>query len=68
MKEKEIKKIVKEGYKKIAQGECSCNCGCGVSNEKNSKDIGYSDKEIKNVPEANLGLGCGNPVALSKIK
>ena len=68
MKEHEIKKVVKEGYTNIAKGGCSCSCGCGVSNEKISKDIGYSDKEIKNVPEANLGLGCGNPVALSKIK
>jgi len=68
MKEQEIKKAVKEGYKKIARGGGSRSCGCGVSNEKISKDIGYSDKEIKNVPEANLGLGCGNPVALSKIK
>jgi SAM-dependent methyltransferase len=63
-----IKKIVKEGYTNIAKGGCSCNCGCGVSNKEISKSIGYSDKEINNVPEANLGLGCGNPLALSKIK
>jgi len=68
MKEQEIKKIVKEGYTKIAKGGCSCNCGCGVSNEEISKDIGYSNKEINNVPEANLGLGCGNPTALGTIK
>lgn len=65
---KQIKNIVREGYKKIATGGCSCNCGCGVSNEKISKEIGYSTKEINNVPEANLGLGCGNPTALGTIK
>lgn len=68
MKDQEIKKSVKEGYTKIAKGGCSCNCGCGVSNEEISKDIGYSNEEINNVPEANLGLGCGNPTALGTIK
>jgi ArsR family transcriptional regulator len=65
---KDIKQIVKEGYEKIAKGRCSCNCGCGISNEKISKEIGYSNEEINNVPEANLGLGCGNPTALGIIK
>jgi len=67
-KKEEVKKIVREGYKEIAKGGNLCSCGCGVSNEKISKEIGYSEKEINNVPEANLGLGCGNPVALSRIK
>ena len=35
---------------------------------KISKSIGYSDEEINTVPEANLGLGCGNPTALGEIK
>jgi len=67
-KKQEIKKIVKEGYKEIAKGGTLCNCGCGVSKEEVSKEIGYSDEEINLVPEANLGLGCGNPVALSKMQ
>ncbi len=68
MNNQEIKSIVKEDYGKIAKGGCSCNCGCGISNEQISKDIGYSNEEINNVPEANLGLGCGNPTALGQIK
>jgi arsenite methyltransferase len=33
------------------------------------KKIGYSEEELKNVPEdANLGIGCGNPTALAAIK
>jgi len=33
------------------------------------KRIGYSDKELRAVPEgANLGLGCGNPLALASIR
>lgn len=63
----EIKKIIKEGYKKIAVEDSDCGCGC-----KNSKDIskslGYSEEDIMIGKGANLGLGCGNPVALSRIK
>lgn len=33
------------------------------------KKIGYSEEELKNVPDdANLGIGCGNPTALASIK
>lgn len=32
------------------------------------KKIGYSEEELKNVPEdSNLGIGCGNPTALASI-
>ncbi len=63
-----IKKVIREDYAKIAKKGISCNCGCGLSNSEISKDIGYSDDEINNVPEANLGLGCGNPTAFTDIK
>jgi ubiquinone/menaquinone biosynthesis C-methylase UbiE len=34
-----------------------------------SSKIGYSEEEIKGVPEgSNLGLGCGNPVALASLR
>ena len=66
MEEREVKKTVKDTYSKIAASGCSC---CEKSNaERISKSIGYSDKEISAVPEANLGLGCGNPTALAKLK
>lgn len=69
-----IKKIVKEGYAKIATQNTSCCPGgscCGSANSAKdiSKTIGYSDKEINTVPDgANLGLGCGNPVAIASLK
>jgi len=66
MKDNQIKDIVKADYGRIANGGCSCNCGCGVSNEEVSKDIGYSNEELKT--PGNLGLGCGNPTALGIIK
>jgi len=65
MEEKEIKQIVKENYSKIASSK-RCSCSCAEANQI-SKSIGYNDEEINNVPEANLGLGCGNPTALASI-
>jgi arsenite methyltransferase len=82
MKKEEIKKMVREGYARVAQGNSSC-CGpsksccapskscCGTESlaEAISKKVGYSDAEMKSVPDgANLGLGCGNPVALASLK
>jgi SAM-dependent methyltransferase len=75
MKDEEIKKVVREGYAEIAKRESSC-CGpigscCGSPDVAGdiSKSIGYTEEEIETVPEgANLGLGCGNPVALASLK
>lgn len=70
-RDNEVKKIVKDFYAKTAvSGGCSGCCSCqnkGV-NEQIAKSIGYSDEELKVAGAANLGLGCGNPVALSNIK
>jgi SAM-dependent methyltransferase len=63
----DIKKIVKDKYSEIAATGSSCGCGC--SGAKNvSKSIGYSEEELQIVGAANLGLGCGNPLAFGKIK
>lgn len=72
MKQEEIKKIVKEGYSKIAKGSCCGSSGCCGSSkkeidEKIAREIGYSDDEIGIAPDANMGLGCGNPIALGNI-
>jgi len=70
MKEKDIKKIVKDSYGEIAKKDgCSCSCSSGNQNSvKLAKSIGYSDEEIKMASDANLGLGCGNPTALANIR
>lgn len=75
MKGEEIKKLVKEGYGKVASKKHSC-CDFGNMHtqkidfaEKISKKMGYTDEDIGSVPEeANLGLGCGNPTALASLK
>lgn len=70
----EIKEIVKSKYSEIATGTsrcCNSTCGCGSipkSNDQIAKEIGYSDEDIEQSEGINLGLGCGNPVALGKIK
>ncbi len=75
MKEEEIKKIVREGYAEIAKKGSSCCtpvsscCNQPSLAEDISRKIGYSDEELNSVPKgANLGLGCGNPVALVSLK
>ncbi len=75
MNKEETKKIVREGYAKVAAQKSSCcgpvsSCGSTADASNNiSKKIGYTDEELKAVPEgANLGLGCGNPVAIASLK
>lgn len=74
MEKKAVKKIVRDGYAKIAkQGGscCSTSSCCGSKNlaQDISKSIGYSSDEMNAVPDgANLGLGCGNPVALASLR
>ena len=71
MEDKEIKKHVKQRYSGIAKSGTSCCCSsseCGTSFKEQAKVIGYSDEDIKKIPEeANMGLGCGNPVALASL-
>ena len=71
MKDDEIKKVVREGYAEIAKQDSSCCasatscCGSTSLVQDISKKIGYTEEELKAIPEgANLGLGCGNPVLL----
>lgn len=74
MKQKEIKTVVRERYGSIAMEKDSNyapapSCCGGNSAEVVSRSVGYGDEDIKSVPEgSNLGLGCGNPLALASLK
>ena len=76
MEDSKIRKVVREGYSKVAREANSCcsastaSCCAPASSAENiSTKIGYSQEELKRVPEgANLGLGCGNPIALASLK
>jgi arsenite methyltransferase len=61
-----ILEIVKERYGAIARGEQS-GCGCAATRDV-AKAIGYSEQDLALATEANLGLGCGNPLALAAIQ
>ncbi len=70
----DIKRIVKEGYARVAkQGTSCCSSGSCCSSVNSARDVsktvGYSDEDMNAVPDgANLGLGCGNPVALAALR
>ncbi len=83
MKEEELKKVVRKNYADIAKqsGSCcgpqtvnptkvsSCCGGAPTTADDMSKKMGYTEEELAKLPEgANLGLGCGNPVALASLK
>jgi arsenite methyltransferase len=75
MEDSSVKKAVRDGYARVAKSGSSSCCGpssscCGPQTaESISKGIGYSEVEMSSVPEgANLGLGCGNPIALASLK
>ncbi len=73
MKPEKTKEIVRSRYAKVALEGSSCcgslnSCRAKSGNEM-SKEIGYRESDLNSVPEgANLGLGCGNPVALASLK
>ena len=59
-------KVVKERYGAIARGESS-GCGCSGPAEV-AEAIGYTKEDLAIAQQANLGLGCGNPLALAAIQ
>jgi len=70
MDRRKTKRIVKEAYGKIAQRQEGCGCGtCGSETKEFAKSIGYSEEELKVIPDgANLALSCGNPTALARLE
>ena len=79
MKQEEIKKAVKDRYGNIAQSGAGCGCSprgqaqscCGPQMDIDdiAAKVGYSADDLAGLPDgANMGLGCGNPVALASLK
>ena len=69
MSSADLKATVRRAYGKIAsEADASCcNGGCGSA--QISERIGYSTEELTGLPDgADLGLGCGNPVALASLR
>ncbi|HEY8428267.1 MAG TPA: arsenite methyltransferase [Sandaracinaceae bacterium] len=66
-----IRAAVREQYGKIARAPSASCCGaggCGPGPDASLR-LGYSAEDLASVPEgANLGLGCGNPLALAALE
>ncbi|MFB0500945.1 MAG: arsenite methyltransferase [Candidatus Bathyarchaeia archaeon] len=72
-KNEKIKRHVKKRYSELAKGTSCCDVStcCGVSSRASyAKMIGYSDEELKGLPDSVTGTvaGCGNPTALMDLK
>jgi ArsR family transcriptional regulator len=71
-KELNVKAAVKKSYGKIALEGGGCGAGCCGDGKFNpiqmSMSIGYSEDELSDMVDSNLGLGCGNPGALGSIR
>lgn len=76
-KKEDIRDYIRKNYAQVANkgaGNGCCGGGCSCSgpslniNEASIK-IGYTEGDLLNAPiEANMGLGCGNPIAIAAIK
>ncbi|MBV8118858.1 MAG: arsenite methyltransferase, partial [Alphaproteobacteria bacterium] len=73
----QIKEMVRARYGGIAAAnETSCCapaasscCGPEPASQDKARRMGYSEAELAAVPEgANLGLGCGNPLAIAAMQ
>ena len=64
----DIRETVRERYGRIATAKAS-GCGCGPNEASEmSLEVGYTRDQLASIPgEADLGVGCGNPVALAEI-
>lgn len=79
LKHDEIRQAVRQQYGRVAEAD-GCGCGptasstgcCGSaqdSAETLSQALGYSAEETGVVPQgANMGLGCGTPLAIATLK
>ena len=77
----EKRKLIMKNYAAVAvnqgvNGCCGSGSSCNCSGSDASFDVrsvaralGYSDEDLNNVPDAaNMGLGCGNPLAIAALK
>lgn len=68
--EENLRDQIRKRYAKFAVKGNGCGCGCSVPYDTNhiASTVGYTEEDVKDVPqEANLGLGCGNPIAIASL-
>jgi len=69
----QIREAVRAGYATIAIGQSSCCCSAPRSGHADpvrlAQAVGYDAECLANLPEgANMGLSCGNPVAIAALQ
>jgi arsenite methyltransferase len=67
----DVRVTVRERYAEVASGQCTgvgC-CGAPPDDETALAQFGYTAEQRAAIPEgANLGLGCGNPIAHAALR
>jgi SAM-dependent methyltransferase len=71
-----IRAAVRERYGQIAADQAESNSCCSpkqcsgcCSPDAQARSLGYTEADLAGIPDgANLGLGCGNPVAIASLK
>ena len=69
----DVKETVRAGYAAIATGQRSCCCssqrGSQADPARLAAAVGYDAESLAKLPDgANMGLSCGNPVALAALR
>jgi len=75
-RKEEIREEVRDRYSRIAQNVeqscCGVGCGCGevpLDNNEVSRILGYDQEDLDGTPvSSNMGLGCGNPIAIAALR
>jgi len=73
LKNQDIKDAVRAGYAAIATGQRASCCGSPRSGHADplqlAKAVGYDAESLAGLPDgANMGLSCGNPVAVAALQ
>ena len=69
----QVRETVRAGYAAIASGQRSCCCSSERSGRLDpirlAAAVGYATESLANLPDgANMGLSCGNPVAIAALQ
>jgi len=77
MNKEELRKEIRDKYSKVALKKvdgCGCKTGCCSGNQsfdvnEMTQVLGYSEEDLSGISQqANMGLGCGNPLAIAALK
>lgn len=69
----DVRETVRAGYAAIATGQRPCCCSGQRGNQADparlAQAVGYDAESLANLPDgANMGLSCGNPVAIAALR